>query len=156
MRFPRKTDLFSLLLCMNVIEILCLKGLHLDLARYVVLQTYKGCGFDALDKGQEWLFSCEDFYPLKDAEKTWNACAANGLLHMLKLLHKYGIEGCTTETMALACAKGDLDIVIWLHENRSEGCSTWAMNYAASEGHLEVVKWLHENRNEGYEHPVGE
>ena len=78
---------------MNVVEILCLKGLHLDLAKYVVLQTYKGCGFDALNKGQDWLFSCQDFYPLKDPEKTWNACAANGLLHMLKLLHKYGIEG---------------------------------------------------------------
>ena len=106
---------------MNVVEILCLKGLHLDLAKYVVLQTYKGCGFDALNKGQDWLFSCEDFYPLKDAEKTWNACAANGLLHMLKLLHKYGIEGCTTETMAWACAKGYLDIVIFLSENRKEG-----------------------------------
>ncbi len=68
--------IFSLfMLCMNVIEILCEKGLHLDLARYVVLQTYKGCGFDALNKGQDWLFSCEDFYPLKDAEKMECLCS---------------------------------------------------------------------------------
>ena len=51
---------------MNVIEILNLKGLHLDIARYIVLQAYKHCGVEALENEQQWLFSLDTFYPLKD------------------------------------------------------------------------------------------
>jgi len=134
---------------MDVVEILCLKGLHLDLAKYVVLQTYKGCGFDALNKGQDWLFSCEDFYPLKDPEKTWNACAVNGHLEIVKFLHENRTEGCTKWAMNQAAENGHLEVVKFLHENRTEGCTKWAMNEAAENGHLEIVKFLHENRTEG-------
>ena len=134
----------------DVINILCLKGLHLDLAKYVVLQTYKGCGVDALKSGEHWLFSDHEFYPLNDGKDTWNEAASEGFLDVVKLLHMYGVEGCTKRTMDLAAKNGHLEIVIWLHEHRSEGCSTWAMDYAAKNGHLEIVIWLHEHRDEGW------
>ena len=107
---------------MNAVEILTMKGLHLDLARYVLLQTYKGCGVDTLKSGEHWLFSLDEFYPLNDGKDTWNYAAEHG----------------------------HLDIVKLLSEHRSEGCTTWAMDYAAKNGHLDVLKWLHEHRGEGF------
>ena len=132
----------------DIVDILCLKGLHFDLARYIVLQAYKGCGVDALKRGEYWLFSHHEFYPLNDGKDTWNDAASEGFLDVVKLLHMYGVEGCTKRTMDLAAGEGHLKVVKWLHEHRDEGCTMWAMNWAASEGHLKVVKWLHEYRKE--------
>ena len=134
----------------DIAKILVLKGLRLDLARYIVLQTYKGCGVDTLKSGEYWLFSHPDFYPLNDGKETWNACAKNGHLEIVKILHENRTEGCTTWAMDKAATNGQLEVVKWLHENRTEGCTAWTMNSAAENGHLEVLKFLHENRNEGY------
>ena len=133
----------------DIVHILCLKGLHLDLAKYVVLQTYKGCGVDTLKVGEHWLFSHHEFYPLNDGKRTWNKAAYEGFLDVVKLLHMYGVEGCTKKAMDCAAKNGHLEVVKWLHKNRSEGCTKKAMNCAAENGHLEVVKWLHKNRSEG-------
>ena len=133
----------------GIVKILVLKGIHLDLARYIVLQTYKGCGVDTLKSGEYWLFSHPDFYPLNDGKETWNACAKNGHLEIVKFLHENRSEGCTAWTMDFAAENGHLEVVKFLHENRSEGCTKWAMNNAAENGHLEIVKFLHENRTEG-------
>ena len=137
---------------MNAVEILNLKGLPYDVSQYVVLQTYKGCGVDALKAGQSWLFSLDAFYPLKDPYQTWNYAASNGHLDVVKWLHEYTKEGCTHLAMDRASENGHLEVVKWLHEHRSEGCTGAAMDRAASNGHLEVVKWLHEHRSEGCTH----
>ena len=131
----------------DIAKILVLKGLRLDLARYIVLQTYKGCGVDTLKSGEYWLFSHPDFYPLNDGKETWNACAKNGHLEIVKILHENRTEGCTAWTMNSAAENGHLEVLKFLHENRNEGYTAWAMNRATSNGHLEVAKWLHENYN---------
>ncbi|GMF25643.1 unnamed protein product [Phytophthora fragariaefolia] len=51
--------------------------------------------------------------------------------------------------MDAAAACGHLDVVKWLHLYRTEGCTTTAMDLAAANGHLEIVKWLHSHRIEG-------
>ena len=70
-------------------------------------------------------------------------------LEAIKLLHKYKIEGCTTNAMDNASLQGHLEVVKFLHYNRTEGCTTTVMDWASECGHLEVVKFLHNNRTEG-------
>lgn len=43
-------------------------------------------------------------------------------MQVLEVLHKKGVEGCTTSAMNWAAANGYLETVQWLHENRSEVC----------------------------------
>lgn len=70
-------------------------------------------------------------------------------LDIVKFLHEYRSEGCSTMAMDYAAVCGHLEIVRFLHEHRSEGCTVRAMNGAAGNGHLEVVKFLHTHRSEG-------
>jgi ankyrin repeat protein len=47
--------------------------------------------------------------------------------------------------MDWAAENGHLDVVRFLHDFRTEGCTTDAMHRAAVEGHLEVVRFLQEH-----------
>jgi hypothetical protein len=137
---------------MNAVEILNLKGLHLDISRYVVLQTYKHCGVDALKSGDHWLFSMEEFYPLKDCYETLKVAIEKGYLDVIKLCYQYNSidwKSCYWTQMECAVWHGHLEIVKWLHENTDVKCTRWAMDWAAQRGHLDILIWLHENRSEG-------
>ena len=137
---------------MNAVEILNLKGLHLDISRYVVLQTYKHCGVDALKSGDHWLFSMEEFYPLKDGYETLKEAIEKGYLDVIKLCYQYNSidwKSCYWTQMECAVWHGHLEIVKWYHNHTDVKCTRWAMDWAAQRGHLDILIWLHENRSEG-------
>ncbi|RKO84848.1 hypothetical protein BDK51DRAFT_27174 [Blyttiomyces helicus] len=55
-------------------------------------------------------------------------------LDLIRFLHEFRTEGCTTEAMDSAVMHGRQDVVRFLHEHRTEGCTTRAMDSA-------VINW---------------
>lgn len=78
-----------------------------------------------------------------------DGAASNGHLGVVRFLHDYRSEGCTVKAMDRAAENGFLGLVTFLHTQRSEGCTRAAMDGAASNGHLAVVRFLHRHRTEG-------
>ncbi|GAB9462540.1 hypothetical protein Gpo141_00000029 [Globisporangium polare] len=78
-----------------------------------------------------------------------DGAASNGYLGIVRFLHDYRSEGCTVTAMNRAAENGFLGVVRFLHIHRSEGCTTAAMDGAASNGHIAVVRFLHRHRTEG-------
>ena len=79
----------------NKIEIMRKAGnLPKDAELKYLLKQYKGCGAEALNTNNHWLFYMEEFYPLKDFEEAFYAAAGKNV-EILKLLwntHKDNID----------------------------------------------------------------
>ncbi|CAK4066561.1 unnamed protein product [Aphanomyces euteiches] len=73
----------------------------------------------------------------------------SGFDDVVRLLHSWGAQGCSTYAMDTAAHNCNLRLVEFLHANRSEGCTADAMDSAAWQGHLDVVRFLHSHRHEG-------
>jgi hypothetical protein len=78
----------------NKIEIMRKAGnLPKDAELKYLLKQYKGCGAEALNTNNDWLFYMEEFYPLHDFEEAFDAAGKN--VEILKLLwnsHKDRID----------------------------------------------------------------
>lgn len=67
---------------------------------------------------------------------------------VVKFLHEFRGEGCTTAAVDNAASGGHLELLKFLCSNREEGGTVYAMILAAWHGHMDVLKWLHYNRDE--------
>ncbi|KAJ3103152.1 hypothetical protein HDU97_010360 [Phlyctochytrium planicorne] len=91
----------------------------------------------------------EDEHAFTWGKNIMNTAAEFGHLDIVKFLHRFRTDGCSTEAMDLAAAGGHLDVVEFLHDNRQEGCTVKAMDMAAQGGHFEIVQFLHKHRTKG-------
>ncbi|TYZ61955.1 hypothetical protein PybrP1_000689 [[Pythium] brassicae (nom. inval.)] len=82
--------------------------------------------------------------------------ATYGHLHVVKWLHEYRTEGCTTDAMD---GTDSLQVLQWLHEHRREGCTGLATERAVYDGNFENLLFLEEKGllrfSESVEFPVG-
>jgi hypothetical protein len=136
----------------NKIEILRKAGnLPKDAERKYLLKKYKGCGAEALNTNNAWLFYMEEFYPLKDFEEAFYAAAGKNveILNMLWNTHKDSIDDYILHAgwaTALTCR--NVMCCEWFYDNTKipkEHSGFWCSKYiedACKHGDLKFARYI--------------
>jgi len=77
----------------------------------------------------------------------WDKLAKKGSFNDIKLIHKYGICGCTQQTLNYVASNGHLDILDYLYKNTNNKCSFIGLHRAIRHEHIHIVKYLIEQQN---------
>lgn len=111
-------------------------------------KEYAGQGVKIFESNYHWMFSLDDFYPLKDSQETWNLFSKKGYLEGLKMLKKHCYDCYPALCVQWAGLYGHIDCLQWFLDNYGPDCFDHSMVNLVIEGLpdcLYVIKWLHEN-----------
>ncbi|KAG9400679.1 hypothetical protein AC1031_010122 [Aphanomyces cochlioides] len=102
-------------------------------------------GFDVNGRLEVVKFIHENCPYVRFKTDSMNDAASVGALEIVKFLHKYRREGCSSVAMDEAIRNSHFDVVKFMCENRSEGCSEGALREALVLGDFEVAQYLVNN-----------